>query len=388
MTNPKITVFAPHDRINYGDFLFAIMLDYSLGKSGIKTPLGKHSIISADYSEIGAYKTKSYIDLKKSINKNELTTIIVGGGQSLSGTWVTIYSYISPIAHFLTFKLRLYKLKFYHTLIKKILGARSEFPYNINKNDFPNKNLKVIYNSIGCSHLSLDGIERLKKADYISVRDLRSYNSLNKSINNIYLVPDSAIILSDVYPLNSLRVNGLPKKSDYIFFQLSLHKYGSDLKPILEELNKILKNTELNIALCPIGTAPGHNDDVILQKIKSYFNNNNRVEYIDRPSISKIAQLIGESRCYIGTSLHGVITAMSYGIPYIALNPSQLKVQSYLETWSIEELKVVSDTNNFFAPLVSILQKEETIKVGIFENTKIQKLKYYESAERISKIIV
>lgn len=383
--NYKTTVFAPHDRMNYGDFLFAIMLDFALKrKDQTADSLEKHSIIAADFSTIGAYKTGSYKTLMKDVNQKKINSIIIGGGQSLSANWVTIYSYINPLIYFLTFKLRLHKLKIYHKFIIKFLGGKSDFPYNINKRDYNNKSLKIIYNSVGSGGITKNAASRLNEADYVAVRDLKSFQHISSVVKNVKIIPDSAIILSDVF---SVKKNKLIDK-DYIFFQSSLYKYGNDLSIILYQLNEILAKTQLSIVLCPIGTAPGHNDDVLLKKIKSKIKND-RLILREKPTIEEIVNLIAQSKCYVGTSLHGIITAMSYNVPYIGLNKKQIKLVSYNETWAVDDLKEIQSTDNFCYKTLEILQKNTHNEISnkIKSETEIQKQKYYNAFDEIFEII-
>ncbi len=50
-------------------------------------------------------------------------------------------------------------------------------------------------------------------------------------------------------------------------------------------------------------------------------------------SLWEIMFVISQSSCFIGTSLHGVITALSYSVPYLGLNPKIRKLDSFLSDW-------------------------------------------------------
>src|SRR5699024_2081618 len=50
-------------------------------------------------------------------------------------------------------------------------------------------------------------------------------------------------------------------------------------------------------------------------------------------NIYEIMGLIAFSKVYLGTSLHGAITAMSYLVPAIGLNRKVHKLESYMRTW-------------------------------------------------------
>lgn len=55
------------------------------------------------------------------------------------------------------------------------------------------------------------------------------------------------------------------------------------------------------------------------------------------PNLFDIMWLIKSSKLYIGSSLHGIITSMSFGVPYIGY--CKKKLMTYIDTWG--------DDNNF-----------------------------------------
>ena len=73
---------------------------------------------------------------------------------------------------------------------------------------------------------------------------------------------------------------------------------------------------------------------------------------IDNPSIWDIMSLISQAEIYVGSSLHGAITAMSYNRPLIGFGPR--KLQTYIETWY--------ETNAYEYSFVSIDNLERKIK--------------------------
>jgi hypothetical protein len=55
--------------------------------------------------------------------------------------------------------------------------------------------------------------------------------------------------------------------------------------------------------------------------------------YFDADNIWDIMYLIANSKCYIGTSLHGAITASSYCVAHVGLKVE--KLGAYLATWGV-----------------------------------------------------
>lgn len=368
----KIAILGPHDRFNYGDLLFPIVIDYCFSKFLNKNiSIDKYSLIESDLSDLGGFYSKSYLSMKNDINRGKKKYIIISGGECLSATWSILYSFINPFYNL--FYLKLEKNRIYRNIPKFLLHGKSEYPFSINKDDFLNE-IKVFYNAVGGGWQANNIIlNRLKFNDGLGVRDLVSYNKMIK--NNIItdLVPDSAVMLSEIYPIDSL-VKKNNFEGDYIFFQIANHLINtSEFNLIVKNLQKISLSNNLKILLCPIGTAKGHEDHIPLEKIYEMIPNS---ILIKNPTISDILNYIANSKLYLGTSLHGVITAMNYGVPYVG-SVKVFKQVEYIKTWSINELKKsfldFSDFNIDIVTELLELKLKEKIIVNNIKNQDIYK---------------
>ena len=102
------------------------------------------------------------------------------------------------------------------------------------------------------------------------------------------------------------------------------------INSIQAKLMELSKVTNYKICLCPIGMALGHTDSVALRRIADLMTDN--YFEIKDPNIFDIMWLIKHSKMYIGVSLHGAISAMSFNVPYIGYG--SLKVKYYFEQWT------------------------------------------------------
>ncbi|MCC2589424.1 polysaccharide pyruvyl transferase family protein [Chryseobacterium sp. MFBS3-17] len=391
----SIAIFAPQDRFNYGDLLFAIMLEYGLNKTSPGTfRFQKYGLVKADFSDEGGFNVFSYKRLKKDLNQGKTDAIIVAGGECLRADWNGLYSFINPL-YFKLFRHPRIPFFFKKSLwVRSFLGGVSDNPFLINKSDFQN-DFQVIYNLVGGGYnLPSEKLNRLKKADYISFREKASAQFTSEKLQNheVFLVPDSAIIMEDIYPKDDfLTSSKIPVtirnilQTKYIFFQISKYKSDNKLDEIALQLKNIAETTGMKVILCPIGTAKGHEDHIplkmIYQKIKEY------AIFIDHISLESIMALIAYAQLYIGNSLHGVITAMSYGLPYIALNKKQIKLKYYLECWAPPELMEIQDVDDFKNQAEAHLSNS-FLGNKIRQKTEVQKDLYYQSLQRISNTIL
>ena len=79
-----------------------------------------------------------------------------------------------------------------------------------------------------------------------------------------------------------------------------------------------------------------------------------------------IMYLIANAKAYIGTSLHGAITSMSYAVPHVGLVVE--KLDAYLATWGVEG-------NNYAVPFDQIYKQYITA-------TLIEKKAYQRSLDK------
>jgi len=218
-------------------------------------------------------------------------------------------------------------------------------PFCPSKEELENNQLNLFFSSVGGVFFGTKEkpknsklINTLQKSSLLSVRDQRSFDSMKLFGLSPKLVPDSAIIMSDIFAQDFLysgtNLKTLKDKK-YMFLQLGRYKSPNDLKAFVKQLKSVGAQLELEIVLCPIGLAPGHEDDVVLNKIHKLEAS---FTLIKPKNIYDIMFAISNASLYVGTSLHGLITAQSFGRPYVGLNKNLPKLDSYIKTWTDKEM--------------------------------------------------
>lgn len=336
----KVLFLSAADRLNYGDLLFPILFKKVLKQNKVDVEFHNFGLVRSDLSSFSALKTKSYKKLIKAA-KTDNTILVIGGGEALFPTFTILYSYINSTFDYL---LRFYKIK---RLEKKysissifIISKKIKYPFSPSKAFFKNKNLKIFYNAVGGTFINikqkdkLNLIKNMNESDYVSVRDNRSLNSLTKNNVSCTISPDSALIMSDFYSkkellkLTKLDTNTLPNQ--YYVVQIGSGKTPKQFDAFFKKLLNLSRKNNFKIVLCPIGLAAGHNDFEVLSKIN---NNHSETILIQPQNIFDIMYVLAHSKCYFGTSLHGLITAQSYNVPFFLFNKNIQKLKSYSETW-------------------------------------------------------
>lgn len=353
----NIAICGAFDIVSYGDSLFPIALDYEMQKRldeynkiiwfsplGCKQSYGKGEKVYS-YKEFEICNDQYHFDL-----------IVIGGGELL---------HFRPI----TFHDQNGKQVIYE------VGQLWQTPIDFAKK----KNIPYIINAVGAPYSF--GLEEgrcirkyLESAAYISVRDIYSQKRLTAVGVESELVPDSLWNMPRY-------VKSVPViEKDYIVIQ-----YGTLFQ--IEKLFDVIRNLKnkfgKEIVILPINYC--HDDRVIVERTKEYLEND-VITYDSQLSIEEIYNLITKSSMFIGTSLHGTITALSNYVPALILDmyPYLVGKMDGLHIWLNGKLKMVSDMQSIEYMVQCILnEKKEKRQIEI---DKLQK-KTDEHFDKIADVI-
>lgn len=391
---------AAFDRFNYGDLLFPLILEKLQTKKNIS--LGKPhfwGIRKSDLTDYGCMKSSPMRDMFRLGNNTDKHYIIVCGGEVLPATWNIMYSHLldSNISSFL---FKAWKKIFGKTItdytLRILYHHINMMPWIFDPDNFFS-NTRIAYNAVGGTrfdHLNLTYkkhlIKCLKNAHYLSVRDNLTYNSLKKLNQDITctLAPDAAITMSDFYSREFLEKNSSPElknqlkklQGNYICFQSSKKCALGNESIIYEQLIAIQHKTGHKIMLFPIGLASGHEDDYIIDAIQKKPENNENFIFIkDIKNIWDIMAIIAFSSGYLGTSLHGYITALSFSINRMGLHPSIIKLISFAETWDIKNALTGISYNDMGNQIMKMLSQPRDIFDELSYNLKTTYYREYDS---------
>lgn len=387
----NLYILAPNDRFNYGDLMFPYVIRTYF--HDIVDRIVFCSTTRSDLSKYGGFKTKGHSVLYrlKSLDKNIL---MVAGGESMFVGWTCIYSYVNPLISYvaksletkdsyLMLKLGNEKLsRLLHFLTRLFARPRTVYPYTIGRHELPHLDC-VLYNSVGGTNihnfpgaLDKDSLSVLEDSDYLAVRDGRTHQTLAEHHVETNLVADSVIMISDMFDEAFLeKKTSLPqsvfKGNPYLFFQVNLGIAQRYYPLIVETLRQLKERLGCRICLCPIGTALGHEDDVALAYIYDQLKADDDVRLISSPSVWDIISLIKHARLYVGTSLHGVITSMSYGVPFVGVEV--MKVEEYIKTWAEDRVdchfcqmdNIIATAQKALEDTYDCSKQKETVKRSI-----------------------
>lgn len=347
----KIALVGAIDRYNYGDVLFPIVVAEALKLRMPDVDFEFYGYKESDFSRYNAYPTKAMTDLAK----DDISGLIVVGGEVLTSPWSLTYLFMQE-NYFKSTIINFFRPFLFNphaeSIFRKVLKDKRALPWLYKKSDFSQPDVKIIYNAVGGA-ASLGSVERHKKslldnlneADFISVREHDSKKNLSIiGIKNVKESPDSAFLMSELFPRTKLpQLSTLDFKvfGPYVVFQIG-KKYGkNNIEKVVEQLCRFMDNNPTyQVVLLPIGMAALHEDDIPLKKILLLLKKQgyeDRLIFVEENTIFDTMRIIADSSLFVGTSLHGNVTALSYGVPSVGLDPRVTKLKSLLRTYSIEE---------------------------------------------------
>ncbi|WP_194776384.1 polysaccharide pyruvyl transferase family protein [Pararhodonellum marinum] len=361
----KILIIGAFDRYNYGDLLFPLIIEKQLNTYGKEFEYRFFGLIASDLSKEGGLPTENLQAFYQACqNPKDQVHVIIAGGEALGVTWHALLAAIHKNYQKIhRYHIRISKILDLNKIAKKVLKGKTTLPFVFTKSDFPGVK-SVILNSLGGSGLKKSHFEKygflkekLNQADYFAVRDKTTITNLTENGVHAQLFPDSAILMSAFYPLAWLEKMVTPavrdyadeNKGNYVFFQINKKTTTGKHDLIAAELDVIYQNEKTEICLCPIGKALNHDDHLALASVKQRMNS--PAVYFDADNIWDIMYLIANSKCYIGTSLHGAITALSYAVPHVGLKVE--KLEAYLRTWGAEGNDFAVDFNEIHSQFLA-----------------------------------
>ncbi|MDR7129852.1 hypothetical protein J2X69_002198 [Algoriphagus sp. 4150] len=344
----KVLIIGAFDRYNYGDLLFPLVIERQLSSYGKDFEFEYFGLVESDLSSVGGLPTKGLQQFYKACNNpSDPAHVIIAGGEALGVTWNSLYAALNPLFQRINKShVKVNKVLDLNAWTKKILKGKTTLPFVFDKSDFVGVQ-SVTLNSLGGSGLSPAVFEKygflkekLQNADYFAVRDQLTVDNLKKSGVHADLFPDSAILMSEFYPLDFLRKRITPEVAEYVekqagkyvFAQINKKTTRGHEQAIAGGLDEIYQKGNTEICLCPIGKALDHDDHEALQELGALMKS--PYSYFDADNIWDIMYLIANAKCYVGTSLHGAITALSYAVPHVGLKVE--KLGAYLDTWGLE----------------------------------------------------
>lgn len=349
MTKPSINLVGAFDRYNYGDLLFPRVIQGWLKK--FRPDLFEiysvrcFGLIAQDLSFEGGPSVRPLHELLSEDLAAGSLVVLAGGDllpARLSGLSIDLAKNGTEEV-LLKILRKVLGSVFFESWMKRRFKVESPFPWIIAESLFKG-NAKVVYNSVGgASLVNMKKEEKklilagLHDSSYRSFRDKTTAAAV-EPLSSV-LAPDCAVLVSDLETV--LKINDIPKLSNFIgggrYFVVQCGapalKKGN-ISVLADQIDRLAQKTGFKAVCLPLGIARNHNDIEVLSLLSRHLKT--KPLFLDRPTVLESMNVIANADFFVGSSLHGCITSISFGVPFVALGAQASKLGAFLQTWMPE----------------------------------------------------
>ena len=298
-----IAQFGTYDIESFGDSMFPKMFKYGISKF-LDCDIDIFSLSESEKPYNNNTKVYSFNEFEKMNNYRNYDCAVVGGGEFIHFNSIFFKDTVYPAGY-------LWKIP-----IKKCNELK----------------IPIIFNCVGCTYdfdksEEKEIFEFLNKTKHVFVRDYYSLQRLKHAgldKKKVSCIADNNWYFNQKYSKEYLTMlrDKIIKKNEYSFFldKYIVIQYGmrKDLNILADQIKTIKRNyPENHICLMPINYC--HNDYEYLNELNGYLGEEcylitEHLQPLDMMAIISGAEL------FIGTSLHGVLTGLSYGVRSIGID--------------------------------------------------------------------
>ena len=341
-------LFGAFDRHNFGDLLFPHVLAELLNDRELIFA----GLADRDLRKFGGHRVQALASLAAQYGERAINIIHAGGELLTCEAWQAAAMLLPPDQA----RARIAHLEAHANeraaWARQALGVASLAAYTVPRELFP-KAESIIYNAIGGMDLGerdpalrQEVLARLADADAVGVRDRLTQAHLHGAGIGTRLMPDCAVMVAELFgeKIRAQTAAGAVAQirqafpQGYLAVQFSAD-FGDEktLQVIAGQLDRIAASSGYGMVFFRAGAAPWHDElDCYARCVARMRTASPRI--FTSLDLWDICALIAGSRAYMGSSLHGRIVAMAFGLPRLNLrdpaHPSgATKPSAFADTW-------------------------------------------------------
>lgn len=325
---PDCIVVGAFDRHNFGDLLFPHIAVRMLACHDTAYA----GVARRDLTGVGGVATVALAGLAATLHDAPVAVIHAGGEILSCSPWHAAAMLLPPEQAASAITQLEADAARRDDFILHTLGRNAATPYVAARDLFPHARA-IVFAGVGGISLEQDEAmradvsARLREADFVGVRDAFTFSLLRNEGVAAALMPDPAVLLRELFGPLLVERGGRGEclamrqcfPAGYLAVQCSAD-FGDDatLDVLAEQIGLLSRRAGLGAVLFRAGAATWHDDPAVYERMLS------------RPAIGAarifhsldvfdICALIAGSAGYCGSSLHGRIVAMAYGLPRVNL---------------------------------------------------------------------
>jgi hypothetical protein len=356
MTNWQVSLIGAFDRFNYGDVLFAKVAEHMIARHLPGAEAEFYALKASDLRDEGGVVTQALRALyDKPTPPDRRHLVMLCGGELLAPTWAQMAEILVPRRASMLMRRVRRRTGDANWLWRRVYGCPNRQPWTIDPDDLKNADrVSVVYNAVGgtsIAALSASDLawqtQALRKARWLTVRDSKVADAVVKrGLPRPAVVPDSAVVMaelltqaaSDAARHKALGLSGL-SAGPYLCFQSAERWIRGHEDQVADALRTVHRETGLNILSFAIGRAAGHDDQVTSHRLAERLGQESWFGIVDAPlTVNETMAVIANAQCYVGTSLHGFITAFAFGKARVGLMSHLEKLVGFRDAWDLQDM--------------------------------------------------
>ncbi len=322
-----VVLFGAFDRHNLGDLLFANVAAALLpGRERVFAGLAER-----DLSGVGGHRVYSLARLAPAWPSQPAHLVHVGGEVLTCDAWQAAAMLLPPDEAPATIDYLAQRPRQRRDWARRSLGVNAQAPYVASRLKYPGLR-QVIHAGVGgvdldrmAPALRREVLADLGSADAVAVRDRRTQALLAQAGIFARLVPDPAVMVVALFGDRiRARAGAIASLRDswpggYLAVQFSAD-FGDDatLAQIADQLDEVCAAERCGTVFFRAGAAPWHDDLALLHRAAARMRKG-WARVFESLDLWDLCALIAHARGYCGSSLHGRIVALAFGLPRIGL---------------------------------------------------------------------
>ena len=346
---PAVILFGAFDRHNFGDLLFphvaqALLSDHETVVAGL---------VSRNLRRHGGHNVRALADLAAE-RAGRPAVLLHAGGEILScSAWQAAVMLLPPDRLQPTIAYLDDHPQEQAQWVRKLIGTSDLAPYVVPCEASPAVS-RVVFAGVGgvglpqCEPTMRDEVfAKLKAAHAVGVRDALTLAGLQQAGIAARLMPDPVTMVAELFGphIHQRAAQGEPARMrerfprGHLAVQFSAEFADDDtLTRLATQLDLAAVQAGCGVALFCAGLAPWHDDPALLHRMAARMHQPAMVFASD--DAWDLCALIATSRAYAGSSLHGRIVAMAFGVPRVnVLTAAQSRVATkqaaYAAAWDL-----------------------------------------------------
>ncbi len=351
MPTDHIRLIGAFDRYNYGDLLLPLVTERALRRAGFDGRIEAVSTRSLDLRARGVPEAIPTASFARTRRARGAALHLIPGGEVLNANWIdTMASLLSPRAAWwlkASAQLPLLRAVLEHAIGRGLSAPRGEGSLLLPWVHDParwGRHIETAYFAVGGPPGRLRARsqalvrENLMAASFRCVRDRVTLEDVG---GETWLAPDlvsdapSLLTENELEPhLRRLR-DRFPK--GWLTFQINRRQSRDHLVEIAQAVTQLAAQLDCAVVLLPLGRAARHEDQTALEALEQRLRPEIRdLLLIHERSLFLAVAVISGAKIFLGSSLHGTLTAMAYHVPWVAIGKVD-KLARFLETWCEDE---------------------------------------------------